>query len=205
MLTGDQPSRDSSDKKPWKQLRSEMTEQQRQQEKIVRPYRMRNCRIRKLGLAADYQSYLKSDLWAEQRLRVLKRDRFKCQGCAEKATEVHHIKYTKKTLSGKATYWMVSVCRNCHQFIEFYEDGSKVLLKHTKGRLNILRQRNKLTTSTAKILQARPNGQHGNQRRPVRERLETNETPTSRQGECDTSPWLLGQAMQIRPNGTVKR
>ena len=146
-----------------------------------RPYLRRNEKLRRMGIAVNYQAYLRSPAWAEHRLKVLRRDRFKCQGCGEKATEVHHFKYTRKTLAGKATFWMVSICRTCHHFIEFYVDGTKVTLANTKGRLMQLRVQNGLTTSTSRFLQ---NIAHktGQQRPPIRS----------------------GTARQPRPTGTAK-
>ena len=120
--------------------------------KLIKPYRKRNSTLRKMGLAANYRDYLASPLWAVHRLKVLKRDRFKCQGCGGPASEVHHFRYTRKTLAGEATYWMCAIFRKCHQFIEFDEAGLKVQLKQTTGRLRILRYKNDLTTTTSNYI-----------------------------------------------------
>lgn len=186
LITGGSRLKNSGYKPPNPRLRQDGSGG-KAAEKLIKPYRIRNCTIRKMGLAANYRAYLASPLWAEHRLKVLRRDRFKCQGCADPASEVHHFRYTRKTLAGKATYWMIAICRDCHQFIEFDEQGQKVQLKQTTGRLRILRYKNGLTSTTSNYvrnkIKNRPkhNGQQGTQRPPVRERLVTNETTTSRQ------------------------
>lgn len=105
-----------------------------------------------MELAGSYQEYLKSDLWREQRARVMRRDRNKCQCCGGPATQVHHIGYTKRMLRGQGTYFLIAVCRPCHEFLEF-DDGQKVNIKAAKYRILKLRRQHGLTTSTSKLLQ----------------------------------------------------
>lgn len=51
--------------------------------------------------------YLKSDEWQRKRYVVLKRDNWKCVYCGNRATQVHHKRYTKKNI-GKEPIQMVS-------------------------------------------------------------------------------------------------
>ena len=46
-----------------------------------------------------YREYLKSDAWKRKRYVVLKRDKWICQKCGAKATQVHHLKYAKYYLA----------------------------------------------------------------------------------------------------------
>lgn len=59
--------------------------------------------------------YLKSDAWRRKRYVVLKRDKWKCVYCGEKATQVHHKRYAKKNIGREPIKWLVSVCKACHE------------------------------------------------------------------------------------------
>ena len=52
-----------------------------------------------------YQKYLASDNWDAKRLKVKKRDKFKCKYCeAKKGLVVHHLTYKRvKTVDGVTT------------------------------------------------------------------------------------------------------
>jgi hypothetical protein len=44
----------------------------------------------------DYEEYLKTAVWASLRERVLKRDRYVCQGCGvAQARDIHHLTYDR--------------------------------------------------------------------------------------------------------------
>ena len=58
--------------------------------------------------------YLKSDAWRRKRYVVLKRDNWKCVHCGDKATQVHHLKYSKYNLGKEPIHWLESVCKPCH-------------------------------------------------------------------------------------------
>ena len=62
-----------------------------------------------------YREYLKSDAWKRKRYVVLKRDKWICQKCGAKATQVHHLKYAKYQIGKEPIKWLVSLCKPCHQ------------------------------------------------------------------------------------------
>lgn len=61
--------------------------------------------------------YLRSDAWKRKRYIVLKRDKWKCVYCGDKATQVHHKRYSKKKIGSEPIKWLVSVCDLCHDTI----------------------------------------------------------------------------------------
>ena len=74
-----------------------------------------------------YEQYLASDLWRKIRNRVLARDGKKCRACGRRASIVHHMSYHKEVMDGINDGWLVSLCRKCHDHIEFKEvDGERV-------------------------------------------------------------------------------
>ncbi len=82
-----------------------------------------------------YAEYLSSELWATIRLRVLTRDKDVCRRCQGKATQVHHRSYEQKVMDGLDDGPLVSLCHDCHHWIEF--DGKrKVSLKEANARLD---------------------------------------------------------------------
>ena len=44
----------------------------------------------------EYNEYLESDDWQRKRHVVLKRDKWKCVRCGDKAIQVHHTKYSRQ-------------------------------------------------------------------------------------------------------------
>lgn len=61
----------------------------------------------------EYQKYLNSDEWRQQRdLALFRTDGF-CQFCSELATQVHHVKYPK-TLGHEHPDTLIPVCKKCH-------------------------------------------------------------------------------------------
>jgi 5-methylcytosine-specific restriction endonuclease McrA len=61
------------------------------------------------------ESYLTSDNWKRKRAVVLKRDRYRCAFCGGRATQVHHKRYTRRSIGREPIEWLVSVCRTCHE------------------------------------------------------------------------------------------
>lgn len=90
-------------------------------------YNQRDRNIRTIGFKA-YYTYLKSPLWRTIRKFILDRDEYLCQAkkCKNRATHVHHLAYTIRTLVGKTTGMLVSVCENCHKKCEFTDKGNKL-------------------------------------------------------------------------------
>ncbi len=58
--------------------------------------------------------YLKSDDWKRKRYVVLKRDHWKCVYCGQRATQVHHKRYAKRSIGKEPIKWLVAVCKTCH-------------------------------------------------------------------------------------------
>lgn len=79
--------------------------------------------------------YLKSKLWENIRKKVLKRDKYRCRICGERANHVHHTEYTKRVLKGHDKHKLVSLCSECHYIIEFTPDGLKRPQKEVNTRL----------------------------------------------------------------------
>lgn len=97
-------------------------------------YSIRKKNLRKLGYK-KYKRYLKSKLWKNIRQLVLIRDKYQCQSCDNVATQVHHKVYSFATLSGKNLKGLVSICRRCHETIEFFSNGKKTDIKVANKRL----------------------------------------------------------------------
>lgn len=110
--------------------------------KLYRTYRKRNSKLAALGLANSYQEYLQSSHWKALRAKVLERDNHECTACGKPATVVHHTKYTVANLTATEPYpSLISLCHSCHRFIEFFQDGRKVLKQNEiNGRLKYLRR-----------------------------------------------------------------
>ena len=94
-------------------------------EKASRIYQTRNNRLAAMGFAS-YHDYLASSLWSAIREKVLHRDKRKCRGCGEPATQVHHGHYGSGALRGTDILEMYAVCDACHGYIEFNHAGEKV-------------------------------------------------------------------------------
>lgn len=87
-------------------------------------YQERDKLLRKMKFSC-YGDYLRSDLWLGIRERVMVRDYRHCWCCDAKATEVHHRRYDKATLSGNDLSGMVAICHECHKKVEFDFGGNK--------------------------------------------------------------------------------
>ncbi len=86
----------------------------------------------------DYTTYLQSDLWRLViRPRVLARDNEKCFKCGGTATCVHHCCYDKDVMDGLADDQLKSLCRKCHEEIEFRTDGSGKRVKNSLFDANV--------------------------------------------------------------------
>ncbi len=71
--------------------------------------------------------YLRSSLWRSIRLRVLTRDDNTCQCCREAADVVHHKSYDEEVMIGNRDGDLISLCFECHEFIEFDGDRKTTL------------------------------------------------------------------------------
>lgn len=62
---------------------------------------------------AEYNAYLKTDVWQYKRQQVLEREGYQCQGCRiSKAVHVHHTTY--KNLGDELLFQLVALCKDCH-------------------------------------------------------------------------------------------
>jgi len=60
-----------------------------------------------------YNAYLRTDLWYERRVRVLKRANYICEGCGiNRATAVHHLTYDN--VCQEFLWQLVAICQDCH-------------------------------------------------------------------------------------------
>lgn len=84
-------------------------------------YIIRNDNLKKMGFS-KYNDYLNSPGWHKIREMVLDRDHYTCI-CGNLAIVVHHKSYKLDVLCGKKLSGLVSLCRDCHNKIEFSEDG----------------------------------------------------------------------------------
>ena len=87
-------------------------------------YDRRDRILNEMGFAS-YAAYLQSALWKEIR-RDVRLWGMKCPICTgRKATQVHHIDYTPENLAGVDLHLLMPICRQCHETIEFRDDGTK--------------------------------------------------------------------------------
>lgn len=91
---------------------------------MAKGYRARDTLLKRLGYPS-YRAYLQSALWQKLRRDALERDSWTCRLCGGRATEVHHETYSEKLLAGRTIDGLVSICRTCHQWVEFTRFGNK--------------------------------------------------------------------------------
>lgn len=95
---------------------------------------------------SSYGAYLESDLWASIRSRVMERDQWTCRACRSAGGScVHHRSYKRRVLEGVDDRMLVTLCRDCHRYIEFFDDGSKIPFcakDEKEARLSKLVERN---------------------------------------------------------------
>lgn len=82
-----------------------------------------------VGRDMKYAAYLKSKEWRHIRRNVLRRDKWICQSCQGKATEVHHLSYDWPTLRGQRLEELMSLCRTCHEAVSYDATGVKRPMK----------------------------------------------------------------------------
>lgn len=62
-----------------------------------------------------YEEYINSDTWKNRRLKILKRDGFKCQNCGSPIQlEVHHLRYPS-VYGEEPDDDLITLCDNCHR------------------------------------------------------------------------------------------
>jgi 5-methylcytosine-specific restriction endonuclease McrA len=70
----------------------------------------------------DYSEKLKDKRWKIKRLKILKRDRFRCKVCGYfgKKVDVHHLKYQGEPWEVEDKY-LITLCRYCHRIVHMPE------------------------------------------------------------------------------------
>ena len=109
-------------------------------EKGMKPYLRRKEALDSLAFSS-YSAYLKSSVWKLIRKQILLRDNYKCVVCNEPAQIVHHKDYNAHTLAGKHPENLVSLCKVCHNKIEF-DLAKKRTLKKANRKLKSLSKKN---------------------------------------------------------------
>jgi hypothetical protein len=108
--------------------------------KLARVFGEHSSSSRKMNLNDHdtYSDYLKSPEWLAIRNSVLDK-RPKCELCGCNAEQVHHDSYDGLVMSGAVTDALVSLCRKCHEAIEF--DGKRKLgMFDVRGKLRRMLQ-----------------------------------------------------------------
>lgn len=101
----------------------------------LRAYLDRNQLLLTLGFSS-YPEYLRSSLWRSIRLKRLKK---RCSLCPNPAAQLHHLSYSKEVLLGLDGSKLVSLCRVCHNLIEFDHEGRKRALAEANSLLRRFR------------------------------------------------------------------
>lgn len=101
---------------------------------VTRLRRMRG--IQPPARKTDYQLYLESALWKTIRQRVLDRDGNTCKRCGKGAQVVHHKSYDREVLDGFRDEALVSLCKRCHEEIEFTFDKNGGRAKNSLRQAN---------------------------------------------------------------------
>lgn len=68
----------------------------------------------------EYKEQLKTSAWLRKKFEIMERDNFVCVECLsdnyDNQLEVHHIAYYSNRMAWEyPDYFLVTLCRNCHQ------------------------------------------------------------------------------------------
>lgn len=71
-------------------------------------------------MANTYSELLKDPRWQKKRLEIMQSDNFTCQLCYStiKTLHVHHSKYESSLPWETSAEFLITVCEDCHNFIE---------------------------------------------------------------------------------------
>lgn len=78
-----------------------------------------------------YQEQIKSPKWQKRRLEILNRDKFTCQICGDKESElhVHHIAYLKGRMAWDYNdKLLATVCSECHDSIHTMNYDAQIII-----------------------------------------------------------------------------
>lgn len=94
-------------------------------------YRQRLDNLNQLGFL-EYKDYLVSPLWDLIRRETLYRDEKECRNpkCPNRfksiEKQIHHLTYSKAALLGVYPSCLVTLCKDCHHYVEHDRDGTKL-------------------------------------------------------------------------------
>lgn len=73
----------------------------------------------------SYKEYLQSSWWERLRAHVLNYLSHRCEFCAARATQVHHVRYPRTTdLGSESIKSLYAVCKRCHEIAHGKYSGS---------------------------------------------------------------------------------
>ena len=87
-------------------------------------YQSRNAILKQMGFA-DYSAYRQSNLWNDIKLRLWQTKGRLCDICRGQADTIPHRSYGLPTLTGETLDYLVPICCECHERVEFTESGYK--------------------------------------------------------------------------------
>lgn len=82
--------------------------------------------VRSHGHSEEYTKYLLSDRWQLLRAEIFKSTNYRCVGCNDKCTDLHHLSYDNLGKE-KAGIDVVPLCKKCHKKCHYkkYWDNKK--------------------------------------------------------------------------------
>lgn len=83
-----------------------------------------------------YADKLRDPRWQKLRLEILNRDKWKCQHCDDKETElqVHHIYYSGDPWEADPTS-LITLCKHCHKIEETFKKLEVIVCKVFKDKM----------------------------------------------------------------------
>lgn len=102
-----------------------------------------------------YPAYRASNRWKKTRRGVFALDAGLCRVCSKTATEVHHDRYDLKTMAGADYSHLHSVCRPCHEYLEFVDWDGKKETRRTPHEMYVL-TRSKVSDALRAFLTREP-------------------------------------------------
>ena len=87
-----------------------------------------------LSGVVNYELYLKSPQWRDVRMKVLRRDEFKCVKCSNtKGLNVHHESYRHLGNESEFLNDLITLCSGCH--VKVHKKKQKVRAKKRKRKI----------------------------------------------------------------------
>lgn len=104
-------------------------------------------------MSKNYIEILKSGEWINKRLKIFRRDNFKCQKCGStKNIQAHHKKYIKGKMPWEVPdNYLITLCSNCHNKEHENKNISEFLECKNKKNKKATSKKEKETNSISKI------------------------------------------------------